>query len=136
LTYAQAVTPTAKIANLLTVVLPSLTILACIVVKGAFRGLQHAHVGWLLRAPALRDRGQVDQRVVAGHTEHGRGVAHNHHAFPRSATHGLRPLELDLSGAVIWSMEELGLVWDVVRITPERQTQRRAPAAGAAPRGR
>ena len=49
---------------------------------------------------------------------------HNHHAFPRSATHGLRRLELDPSAAVIWSMEKLGLVWDVVRITPERQAQR------------
>ena len=27
---------------------------------------------------------------------------------------------------MIWSMERLGLVWDVVRITPERQTQRLA----------
>jgi hypothetical protein len=25
---------------------------------------------------------------------------------------------------VIWLLEKLGLVWDVVRITPERQTQR------------
>jgi hypothetical protein len=33
-------------------------------------------------------------------------------------------------------MEKLGLVWDVVRITPERQTQRMAPAAGTAPRAR
>jgi hypothetical protein len=28
---------------------------------------------------------------------------------------------------VIWTLEKLGLVWDVVRITPERQTQRLAP---------
>ena len=58
---------------------------------------------------------------------------HNHHAFPRSATHGLGRLELDPSAAVIWSMEKLGLVWDVVRITPERQTQRMARAGRAAP---
>jgi stearoyl-CoA desaturase (Delta-9 desaturase) len=61
---------------------------------------------------------------------------HNHHAFPRSATHGLGRLELDLSAGVIWAMEQLGLVWDVVRIAPERQTQRMAPAAGSAPRAR
>jgi stearoyl-CoA desaturase (delta-9 desaturase) len=61
---------------------------------------------------------------------------HNHHAFPRSATHGLGRLELDPSAAVIWTMEKLGLVWDVVRITPERQTQRMAPAAGATPGAR
>jgi stearoyl-CoA desaturase (delta-9 desaturase) len=58
---------------------------------------------------------------------------HNHHAFPRSATHGLGRLELDPSAAVIWTMEKLGLVWDVVRITPERQTQRMASVASTAP---
>jgi stearoyl-CoA desaturase (delta-9 desaturase) len=51
---------------------------------------------------------------------------HNHHAFPRSATHGLGRLELDPSSWVIRVMEKLGLVWDVVRITPERQRQRLA----------
>jgi stearoyl-CoA desaturase (delta-9 desaturase) len=50
---------------------------------------------------------------------------HNHHAFPRSAFHGLRKREIDLAGWVIVAMEKLGLVWDVVRITPERQAQRR-----------
>jgi stearoyl-CoA desaturase (delta-9 desaturase) len=50
---------------------------------------------------------------------------HNHHAFPRSAFHGLRRSEVDLAGWVIVAMEKLGLVWDVVRITPERQAQRR-----------
>ena len=52
---------------------------------------------------------------------------HNHHAFPRSAVHGLRKREIDPSAGLIWTMEKLGLVWDVVRITPERQTQRLAP---------
>jgi stearoyl-CoA desaturase (delta-9 desaturase) len=56
---------------------------------------------------------------------------HNHHAFPRSAVHGLGRLELDPSAWVIWTMEKLGLVWDVVRITPERQAQRLAAAATA-----
>jgi stearoyl-CoA desaturase (delta-9 desaturase) len=48
----------------------------------------------------------------------------NHHAFPTSAAHGLRRLEraLDPSAAVIWLLEKLGLAWDVVRISPERQT--------------
>ncbi len=49
---------------------------------------------------------------------------HNHHAFPRSAVHGLRRWELDPSAAVIWTMEKLGLAWNVVRISPERQAQR------------
>jgi stearoyl-CoA desaturase (Delta-9 desaturase) len=49
---------------------------------------------------------------------------HNHHAFPRSAVHGLRRWELDPSGAVIGAMERLGLAWNVVRISPERQAQK------------
>jgi len=55
---------------------------------------------------------------------------HNHHAFPRSAVHGLRRWELDPSAAAIWGMERLGLIWNVVRITAERQSQREA--AGSA----
>jgi stearoyl-CoA desaturase (delta-9 desaturase) len=46
---------------------------------------------------------------------------HNHHAFPRSADHGLRPWELDPSGLLIRGMELVGLAWNVVRIAPERQ---------------
>ena len=49
---------------------------------------------------------------------------HNHHAFPRSAVHGLRRWELDPSALVIGGLERLGLVSDVVRIAPERQRQR------------
>jgi stearoyl-CoA desaturase (delta-9 desaturase) len=49
---------------------------------------------------------------------------HNHHAFPRSAFHGLRRREIDPAGWVIVAMEKLGLVWNVVRITPERQAQK------------
>jgi len=50
---------------------------------------------------------------------------HNHHAFPRSAHHGLRWWEVDISGIVIAGMERIGLARNVVRITPERQEQRR-----------
>jgi stearoyl-CoA desaturase (delta-9 desaturase) len=62
---------------------------------------------------------------------------HNHHAFPRSAVHGLRRAEIDPSGLVIAALERVGLVADVVRITPERQRQREAaPSPGGAARGR
>jgi stearoyl-CoA desaturase (delta-9 desaturase) len=57
---------------------------------------------------------------------------HNHHAFPRSAVHGLRRWELDPSALVIVVLERLGLVSNVVRIAPERQHQRelaRTPGA-------
>ena len=51
---------------------------------------------------------------------------HNHHAFPRSAAHGLRRWEglLDPSALVIALLEKLGLARNVVRIAPERQHQR------------
>ena len=47
----------------------------------------------------------------------------NHHAFPTSAAHGLRWYErmLDPSAIVIAAMERIGLVWDVVKISKERQ---------------
>jgi stearoyl-CoA desaturase (Delta-9 desaturase) len=45
----------------------------------------------------------------------------NHHAFPTSAVHGLRRWQLDPSALVIVALEKVGLVWDVVRIGPERQ---------------
>jgi stearoyl-CoA desaturase (delta-9 desaturase) len=52
---------------------------------------------------------------------------HNHHAFPRSAAHGLRWYELDPSAMVIHAMAKLKLAWDVVEIAPERQAQKLAP---------
>jgi stearoyl-CoA desaturase (Delta-9 desaturase) len=49
---------------------------------------------------------------------------HNHHAFPRSAFHGLRWWELDPSGWLILAMAKAGLAWDVVRVTPEREREK------------
>src|SRR5437764_187159 len=48
---------------------------------------------------------------------------HNHHAFPTSAFHGLRWWErlADPTGLLIALLEKLGLVWNVVRVSPERQ---------------
>ncbi len=51
---------------------------------------------------------------------------HNHHAFPRSAFHGLKRWELDPSGFLIAMLERLGLAWNVIRITPERQLEKTA----------
>jgi stearoyl-CoA desaturase (delta-9 desaturase) len=48
----------------------------------------------------------------------------NHHAFPRSAFHGLRWTQIDPGGIVIRALEKTGLAWNVVRITPERQAQK------------
>jgi stearoyl-CoA desaturase (delta-9 desaturase) len=63
---------------------------------------------------------------------------HNHHAFPTSAFHGLRFWEriADPTGLVVSLLERVGLIWNVVRISPERQAsklvRRASDAAGAA----
>jgi stearoyl-CoA desaturase (delta-9 desaturase) len=56
---------------------------------------------------------------------------HNHHAFPRSAYHGLRWWEVDPSGLIISLLRRFGLAWNVVRITPERQREKTLIHAGA-----
>jgi fatty-acid desaturase len=53
----------------------------------------------------------------------------NHHAFPTSAIHGLGRRQVDPSGLVISGLERLGLVWNVVRVPPERQHAKLAAAA-------
>jgi stearoyl-CoA desaturase (delta-9 desaturase) len=57
---------------------------------------------------------------------------HNHHAFPRSARHGLRWWEIDLSGLLISAMGRVGLAWNIIRITPERQREKSLAVAGTA----
>ena len=52
---------------------------------------------------------------------------HNHHAFPRSAVHGLKWYEIDPSAWVIRAMKATKLAWNVVEISPERQQQKLAP---------
>ena len=66
----------------------------------------------------------------------GEGWHNNHHAFPRSARHGMRWYEVDISAVFIWSLEKTRLAWKVVRIDTERLTMReagisRVSAAGA-----
>jgi stearoyl-CoA desaturase (Delta-9 desaturase) len=53
----------------------------------------------------------------------------NHHAFPTSARHGLRWWQLDPSAWLIAGLERLGLVWNVVRVAPERERAKLAPGS-------
>jgi stearoyl-CoA desaturase (Delta-9 desaturase) len=53
---------------------------------------------------------------------------HNHHAFPRSARHGLRWWEVDLSALAIGGLEKLGLARNVVRIDETRMRERELAA--------
>jgi len=47
----------------------------------------------------------------------------NHHAFPTSAVHGVGRWQVDPSALVIRGLERCGLAWDVVRVSPDRQSK-------------
>ena len=66
---------------------------------------------------------------VVGLLAFGEGWHNNHHAFPRSAFHGLHWWQFDISSYVIWTLEHLGLARDVYRIPAAMVTQRAAKTA-------
>jgi stearoyl-CoA desaturase (delta-9 desaturase) len=53
----------------------------------------------------------------------------NHHAFPTSARHGLKPWQVDPGAWLISGLERCHLAWDVVRISPARQQAKLANAS-------
>jgi len=59
---------------------------------------------------------------------------HNHHAFPRSARHGLRWWEVDPSALIILGMKKVGLARNVVLVSEERQLERSGSTGSSAPR--
>jgi stearoyl-CoA desaturase (delta-9 desaturase) len=61
----------------------------------------------------------------------GEGWHNNHHAFPRSAIHGLDRWQFDFSALFITTFERLGLVTNVQRIAPDALVRKRLQAAGA-----
>ena len=76
----------------------------------------------LLRPPTLPNRRRVAQpRLARACPTFGEAWHNNHHAFPTSAHHGLGRAQLDPGGWLIDALEQLGLAWDVVRITPAAQ---------------
>ncbi|HZC06185.1 MAG TPA: acyl-CoA desaturase [Ktedonobacterales bacterium] len=66
---------------------------------------------------------------VVGLLAFGEGWHNNHHAFPRSAIHGLQWWQFDLSGLLIVTLEKLGLAKDVYRIPPDLMQRRAAKTA-------
>ena len=48
----------------------------------------------------------------------GEGWHNNHHAFPKSARHGMMWWEFDITWCTIWLLEKVGLAKDVVRPNP------------------
>jgi stearoyl-CoA desaturase (delta-9 desaturase) len=62
---------------------------------------------------------------VVGLLAMGEGWHNNHHAFPRSAFHGLRWWQIDVSAYLIMALEKLGLARNVWRVSPEQFAARR-----------
>jgi stearoyl-CoA desaturase (Delta-9 desaturase) len=61
---------------------------------------------------------------VVGLLAFGEGWHNNHHAFPRSAFHGLHWWQFDLSGYVIRALERIGLAKDVYRVPADAIARR------------
>lgn len=59
---------------------------------------------------------QSHNEWIVGLLTFGEGWHNNHHAFPRSAFHGLHWWQFDLNGYTIWLLERLRLAEDVYRV--------------------
>ncbi|MFO0951712.1 MAG: fatty acid desaturase [Isosphaeraceae bacterium] len=94
------------------------------------------HITWLVNSAAHLwgyqnyETGENSRNnwVVALLTN-GEGWHNNHHAHQRSAAHGHRWWELDLTYATIRVLQALGLVWDVV--LPPNASERRLVVRGS-----
>ena len=83
------------------------------------------HVTWSVNSVchtfgkgAYETRDRSRNEWVVGLLGFGEGWHNNHHAFPRSAFHGLHWWQFDFSGYLIWTLERLGLAHDVYRVAP------------------
>jgi stearoyl-CoA desaturase (delta-9 desaturase) len=104
---------------------------------GAVRVFMLHHVTWSINSVCHffgRRRFEVDDQSTnvfwLAPFSLGESWHHNHHTFPRSARHGLRWYELDITGWVIRGMKRVKLAWNVVEISPERQEQKLARPSG------
>jgi stearoyl-CoA desaturase (Delta-9 desaturase) len=75
------------------------------------------------RAFATPDRSR--NHWLVGLLAMGEGWHNNHHAFPRSAIHGLDRWQLDSSAWLITALERLGLAMEVRRVSPKIIARRR-----------
>jgi stearoyl-CoA desaturase (Delta-9 desaturase) len=99
---------------------------------GAVRMFFVHHVTWSVnsvchtfgrRAFATPDRSR--NQWMVGLLGMGEGWHNNHHAFPRSAVHGLDRWQLDVSAWVIAAFERVGLATDVQRIPSDVLARKR-----------
>jgi stearoyl-CoA desaturase (delta-9 desaturase) len=63
----------------------------------------------------------------------GEGWHNNHHAFPRSAYHGLKRRQVDVTGYIIRVLGMLGLAKNITTISPELRDSRAKKGPGGSP---
>jgi len=73
----------------------------------------------------FESRDESRNEWIVGLLAFGEGWHNNHHAFPESAFHGLRWWQFDLSGLILRSLESLGLIWNVQRVSRKLMEQKR-----------
>jgi stearoyl-CoA desaturase (delta-9 desaturase) len=104
--------------------------LAGLIWGGAVRILLLHHVTWSINSIChffgrRQFRSQDESRNVwwLSLVSFGESWHNNHHAFPTSAYHGLRRLQVatDPGAWVIWLLERVGLAWKVTRIPQAKQ---------------
>jgi stearoyl-CoA desaturase (Delta-9 desaturase) len=89
------------------------------------------HVTWSVNSVChtfgsrpFRTKDRSRNQWLVGLLALGEGWHNNHHAFPRSALHGLRWWQFDLSGLTIRLFERLRLIRDVQRVSKARLLER------------
>ncbi|MFI0348130.1 MAG: acyl-CoA desaturase [Chthoniobacterales bacterium] len=104
---------------------------------GLVRVFLNHHVTWSINSICHtyggRDFETTDasrNNFIFGILAMGEGWHNNHHAFPRSAFHGMRWWQIDPSGILLRIMEKLGLAHEIVRIAPDRLEKRRKSGVG------
>lgn len=86
----------------------------------AFRTVFGWHMTWLVNSAThlwgtrrfeTRDDSRNNALIAA--VTFGEGWHNNHHAYPRSARHGLAWYQIDINWIQIWAMEKIGIIKDV-----------------------
>ncbi|MHB8577536.1 MAG: acyl-CoA desaturase, partial [Dehalococcoidia bacterium] len=103
---------------------------------GAVRLFLTHHITWSVNSVChtfgsrpFQTRDRSRNQWVVGLLALGEGWHNNHHAFPRSALHGMRWWQLDLSGWTIRLLERTKLAANVQRVSAADRAARRQRAA-------
>lgn len=98
---------------------------------GAVRIFLTHHVTWSVNSVChtfgsrpFQTKDRSRNQWIVGLLALGEGWHNNHHAFPRSALHGLRWWQFDLSGLTIRLMERVRLVGNVQRVSADQLRSR------------